>query len=239
MNKNILVSVLIFSIPLLLFGQNNGTFKDSRDGHVYKWVKIGQQTWMAENLSYLPNVSPPIKGVKNEERLSPFCFVYDYFGSSEQEAKKTINFKTYGVLYNYIMATKVCPNGWHLPTDEEFIILEKEIGMDIIDLNEPNYRMTGNVGYLLKSKIKWENGGNGTDKFGFSVLPGGFRHDGDLSKPNPQGGFGLLGTDAFFWTSTIRDNDRSIRRDFTSTSKGISRFTHSKSQGYSVRCIKD
>jgi uncharacterized protein (TIGR02145 family) len=97
------------------FAGETGTFTDSRDGNTYKWVKIGDQVWMAENLAYLPEVSPPSEYSDTE----PCYYVYGYEGTNVSEAKTTYNYKTYGVLYNYLAALTACPNGWHIPTIEE------------------------------------------------------------------------------------------------------------------------
>jgi len=80
----------------------NGTFTDSRDSKVYKWVKIGTQTWMAENLNYK---------FENTLDSSGYCYKND-----------TVNCEVYGRLYNGC-DVKVCPSGWHLPTIEEWKIL--------------------------------------------------------------------------------------------------------------------
>lgn len=230
--------VLLLNIPEVLCGQKTRVFVDDRDKHSYKYIQIGHQYWMAENLAYLPNVSPPIVGVKLVEKQNDYCYVFGYFGNSISEAKATLNYKLYGVLYNWEMAKKACPFGWHLPSDEDFFVLEKQLGMSDSELEEFYYRNSGKVGYLLKSKSGWFEGGIGIDKFGFNALPGGFRHNGDLSKPDPQGGFGLLGEEATFWTSTSTSESTAIRRQFSYSSMGIVRFSNVKEHGYSVRCVK-
>jgi uncharacterized protein (TIGR02145 family) len=88
--------------------QETGTFKDSRDGKIYKTVKIGTQIWMAENLAY---------------KAASGCWAYDNNES---------NVTTYGYLYNWETATKACPSGWHLPSDAEWTTLTKYLGGDSI-----------------------------------------------------------------------------------------------------------
>ena len=238
-NLRIGTIIILFGIAQYLNGQKKGSFIDNRDNHSYKYIQIGQQIWMAENLAYLPQVSPPVSGVKIDEKGNNYCYVYQYSGNSTVEAMKTSFYKFYGVLYNWNMAINACPTGWHLPSDEEFFILEKKLGMNDRELNDYYYRMSGEIGYLLKSTSTWIDGGIGIDKYGFNALPGGFRHDGELSIPNPQGGFGLLGEEGIFWTSTSISGITAIRRQFSSSSKGIVRFINVKDQGYSVRCIKN
>ena len=83
--------------------EESGTFTDTRDGQTYKYVKIGNQVWMAENLNY------------------EIVFSYCYKDSIE-------NCKKYGRLYNWETALNVCPSGWHLPTNEEFETLISNVG---------------------------------------------------------------------------------------------------------------
>lgn len=83
----------------------NGTFTDTRDNHTYKWVKIGKQKWMAENLNY--NIG------------DSWC--YDNNSS---------NCSKYGRLYTWETAKKACPDGWHLPTDIEWKELVDFIASD-------------------------------------------------------------------------------------------------------------
>jgi uncharacterized protein (TIGR02145 family) len=97
-----------------------GTFTDTRDGKIYKTITIGNQTWMAENLAYLPEISYNY-------------YVYEYKGENKNEAKAaTTNYKTYGVLYNYAAASDQnnWPTGWHLPEISEFEELKEYLGND-------------------------------------------------------------------------------------------------------------
>jgi uncharacterized protein (TIGR02145 family) len=100
--------------------ENPDSFTDSRDGHLYKTVTIGTQIWMAENLAYLPEVNLPTESSETQSKY----YVYDYYESSVSAAKDTENYINYGVLYNWPAAVKSCPNGWHLPSDEEWTKLE-------------------------------------------------------------------------------------------------------------------
>ena len=86
-------------------GNKTGTFTDSRDNHVYKWVKIGDQTWMAENLAYKPS--------------SGKYWAYD---NNENNAA------TYGYLYDWETANTIAPTGWHLPRDAEWTKLINYLG---------------------------------------------------------------------------------------------------------------
>ena len=101
-------SFLSFLILTMFFlgnsAQEKNSFKDPRDGKVYKTVKIGDQTWFAENLAFKADFG---------------CWAYD---NDESNVKK------FGRLYTYGTAKRVCPPGWHLPTKTEFDILLQQIG---------------------------------------------------------------------------------------------------------------
>lgn len=229
---------VFFNCSFSLFSQNSGIFKDKRDQKAYKWVKIGEQIWMAENLAFLPSVSPIFMEL-NEAETEPKYFVYGYDGTSIKEANLLENFKTYGVLYNWIAALKACPEGWHLPSDLEWKFLETYLGMTQNELNEWFYRQSGKVGMKLKGKYNWNDLGNGQDVFGFNVLPAGFRHDGDHLDDKNNGGYSYLKDEAFFWSSTQYSDKTAFRRHFSSLNKGVDRYPGSRSSGYSVRCLKD
>ena len=175
------------------------TFTDPRDNHVYKTIKVGNQTWMAENLAYLPKINSPYEGSDEEAQIKPFFYVYGYFGNDIEVAKKEKKYGTYGVLYNWVAAKAACPPGWHLPSDAEWKTLEKNLGMDASDLDKMMFRNSGDVGYKLKSKNIWRKPGQ--DVVQFNALPGGFRFAPN-SAVNNKGDFGYLGEEGFFWSAT-------------------------------------
>jgi len=120
-------------------------FTDPRDNETYKTIKIGNQTWIAQNLNY------DVGGSK--------CY-----GNDESNCQK------YGRLYNWSAATKACPNGWHLPSNSEWDILYRSV--DGTSGTESPYK-SETAGKYLKAKNGWNEGGNGTDDHGFAALPGG------------------------------------------------------------------
>jgi len=127
---------------------SGGSLVDSRDGKRYKIVKIGNQTWMAENLNY--NAS----GSK--------CY-------DNQES----NCQKYGRLYNWSTAKTACPRGWHLPSDADWNVLMKFVNPSCSDNND-----CAGAGTKLKAASGWNSNGNGTDAYGFSALPGGYGSSG-------------------------------------------------------------
>ena len=104
MKKKLLFTIAVSIIAFSSFSQTKGTFKDSRDGKTYKTVKIGNQTWMAENLAY-----------KTTEGK---CF-----------NSKSNNVAKYGYLYDWKATKKACPDGWHLPAKTEYAILLNTYGV--------------------------------------------------------------------------------------------------------------
>jgi uncharacterized protein (TIGR02145 family) len=109
MKKNlccfIILVININLIPPILAQQNEtGTFIDNRDNKSYKWVKIGTQVWMAENLNY-------------NSGEGSWC--YD---------DNEVNSSIYGRIYQYSIAMNVCPTGWHLPSRDEWMILVDFLG---------------------------------------------------------------------------------------------------------------
>ncbi len=214
------------------------TFTDSRDGQTYNTIKIGNQTWMAENLAYLPQIdNNSTFASATDARYG----VYGYDGTDVTTAKNEDNYSTYGVLYNWYAAMAgaassaaspsgvqgICPNGWHLPSYEEWIELERALSGE-------------NKGSQLANNTNlWGDGvlKDATSDFGtsdFAALPAGFRD-------NLFGAFFSVGTQSLFWSSTESSNGRSawvcnLIIDRSSVSRGDNAV---KSHGFSVRCVKD
>jgi uncharacterized protein (TIGR02145 family) len=221
----IFLFVLTCGVPSFLSAQNKETVTDPRDGHIYQTVTIGKQIWMAENLAYLPGVDRPATGLFEEE-----CrYVYGYDGIKVEEARSLATFKEYGALYNWMAAKSACPSGWHLPTDQEWMELEKFLGMAADESQIRDWRITGETGIQLKSTAGWVRG-NGTNKSGFSALPAGCRG---------YNGFESKGYCGYFWTGSTIDGDNGWRRGICSDSPGISRQEDRRYFGCSVRCVKN
>ena len=206
MKKNMIFIVAVIlvtlSVGIRTYAQEIDTFIDSRDEHVYKTVKIGEQWWMAENLAYLPEVC---KGFRN-------CgyYVYGYHGKKVEEAKATDNYAHNGVLYRYKVVQNACPDGWELPSKEDFEIL-----VDNFDEKGEAYTE------LL------ENGSSG-----FSANFSGVR-DGVFFLP-----YKYKKSIVLFFTSTQHRNKFAYILRVSSMTKTASVSNTKQVLGLSVRCIK-
>jgi uncharacterized protein (TIGR02145 family) len=223
---------LLIAVVLVLAGSckkdddsDNGidaqTFTDSRDGNVYKTIKIGNQVWMAENLKYLPGVSKP--GVVLSD--GPLYFVYGYNGTDVSNVKTTLNYNHYGVLYNWEAAQDACPAGWHLPSLGEWKQLFKYLGGEHVAGGELKEAGT----------THWRSTNTDvTNEFGFTALPGGFL---DL-----DGTFKSTGYRGYWWSATPGDDSYSawfVHVSYNAVGIGMNSFVDNKHGGISVRCVKN
>jgi uncharacterized protein (TIGR02145 family) len=199
------------------------------DGHTYALVGIGSQCWFKENLrsdSYR-NGDPIPGNLTNSQWTS--------MGSGAQAVYSNApsNLSTYGRLYNWYAvndARGLCPTGWHVPTDGEWMELEMELGMTAGQANATGWRGT-DQGAQMKASFSDSPFWNGTNSSGFSALPGGFCYDVD-------GSFYYLGSVGYWWSSTPFGS--SIwSRDLGSGSSDVGRGTDDVLDGFSVRCLKD
>jgi len=181
------------------------TFTDTRDGKVYKTVKYktvkpGGLVWLAENLNY------EAEGSKCYNDSTAYC-------------------DKYGKLYDWYMAMRACPEGWHLPSDEEWDVLIAAGGG------------VETAGKYLKAVSGWnwnsykEKSGNGNDKYGFSALPGGYFYI--------NVGFVDVGEIGYWWSSTESSSRSTFIMDINyETDYAIYRYS-SKNSFHSVRCVQD
>jgi len=215
------------TFDIVLSESIESSLTDSRDGHTYDCKTIGTQTWMIENLAYLPSVSPSSDGSDS----SPYYYVHGYEGSIVSSAKATDNYDKYGTLYNFEAAKTACPDGWHLPSDEEWKTLEKYLGMSSADADDTEWRDSGDVGRKLKSASGWYNNGKGDNSSGFNACPGGIR--------NCYRGFLNLGYDAIFCSSSSDGSSNAWYRDLYYLGDGVCRDIGDRRSGFSVRCLRN
>lgn len=202
-------------------GENNITYEyytDPRDGESYKTLKIGDQVWMAENLRYLPGVVEP----DSASQTIPLYYVLAYDGNSVPEAEASTYFETYGALYNWAAARSVCPAGWHLPTEAEWMQLADFVGGASIAGNKLKESGTGHWG-VINDEI--------TDAYGFTALPGGCCL--------ADGLFDGLENFGTWWTDTEIDSTGASYILITDNGSGVYSGRSIKEHGFSIRCVKN
>lgn len=200
------------------------------DGYTYKTAKIGGQEWFAENLKttvYANGDEIPYSRTDQSwttEEMGMRCSFWHNEAGSDQD----------GLLYNWYAvddARGLCPSGWHVPTDEDWQDLEVFLGMSQEDVSLEGDRGSDelDIGAKLKATSGWR--GNGTDDYGFSALPGGFRNfdDGYFSNAGDLG----------YWWSSSPDGGDAWHRSVSHHGSGINRDHYCPSFGFSVRCLRD
>ena len=180
-------------------------------------VTIGTQTWMTRNLNVSTyqngNIIPQIKDANTWANLNTGA--WSNFNNDS-------NFGTiYGKLYNWYAVNDsrgLCPLGWHVPTDGDFITLTNYLGGANI------------AGYKLKSKTGWGTG-NGDNSSGFNLLSNGIRDDG--------GFFDNTDIFSYLWTNTNNDNVSAWTRNIYDYVSFVNKSNQYYKFGFAVRCLKD
>jgi uncharacterized protein (TIGR02145 family) len=135
--------------------------------------------------------------------------------------------ETYGRLYDWVTARTACPDGWHLPSYAEWDILVK-----YVDPNWTSNNIGSNVaGKKLKATSGWNNNSNGTDDFGFSALPGGFRYT--------VGNFDNAGYRGHWWSASESNASLAYYRTMYYDYEYADWNDTGKAYGLSVRCLQD
>ncbi|OWV15941.1 hypothetical protein B7992_03950 [Fibrobacter sp. UWH1] len=210
-----------------------GTMTDTRDNKTYKTVKIGDQVWMAENLNYADSTKmPSLKGKswcydnKTENcdvtgRLYTWAAAIDSVAlANDADNPQTCGYGKTCTLPTVVQG--VCPEGWHLPSYDEWETLFTAVGG------------SSKAGTALKSQTGWySQTGDAADRdtYGFSALPAGYRSN--------YGYFYDAGNYAYFWSASELNSSYaySMYLYYGYEDAGMDRY--SKYYGNSVRCLQD
>jgi len=204
----------------------SSSFTDYRDEQKYDWVRIGNQVWMAENLNYDQN-----------SYGNDWC--YDNSSSKCD---------TYGRLYDWDAVMQganssgsnpsgvqgVCPDDWHVPSDEEWKELEMYMGMSLSAANNTEYRGTNEGSKLAGNASSWNSGDLISDSefgtSGFIALPGGTRNKADFFDDGHSG---------YWWSSKEYSSSHAWIRSLNYNQTRVRRADNEKVWGLSVRCVRD
>jgi len=206
------------------------------NGVTYNTVQIGNQCWLKENLRTTKyNDGTSITNVTdNATWTSTTSGAYCCYSNN------TSNCTTYGALYNWyaVNTGKLCPSGWHVPSDAEWTTLTNYLSAD------STYWCGSNSSYIAKSLASTTSWISSTttcavgtnlsanNSTGFSALPGGKRYGSD-------GSFNTLGYDGYWWSSTENDGSNAWDRNLHCSNANVDRSNTNKRHGFSVRCLRD
>jgi uncharacterized protein (TIGR02145 family) len=195
---------------------NSTTLRDIDDNR-YDIVKIGEQCWMQSNLK--------VSRFKDGSSITNFTDNIQWSlantGAWCNYNNDTGNGANYGKLYNWYAVNDsrgLCPTGWHVPSDAEWITLGNYLGTS--------------AGGNLKSTTGWSSPNTGaTNSSGFTALPGGYRDYG--------GGFYILGYYGSFWSSSVAGLGSAQSRYLSYDNSAVNRASDDQHNGFSVRCVRD
>jgi len=228
MAKRIMIIIPGLLVVLFTSAQSTGKVKDI-EGNEYPTMIIGNQEWMTENLrtTRLNDGSPIPLETSDQEWRNLISPAYCWYNNDESGYKNA-----YGALYNwYAVGTeKLCPRGWHVPSEEEWHALKAYLGGKTL------------AGGKLKSgrtspddHPRWNKPNTGaTGESKFNALPGGFRYI-HLSRIEFTG----IGEYGKWWSSTGTSTGVAWCRLMYSNYSHLSSFTTGKPEGMSVRCLKN
>jgi uncharacterized protein (TIGR02145 family) len=210
-----------------------GTPTVDYEGQVYNTIQVFSQCWLKENL----NVGGMIPGTMeqlNNGTIEKYCY-----NNEPDSCTKYGGLYQWDEMMQYTTqqgARGICPPGWHLPTDEEWKVLEGSVDSQY-GIGDPEWDLYGDyrgydAGTNMKAASGWYDGGNGTDLFDFSAIPGGTRfYDGNFQDIETYGGW---------WPSTEYGAEFAWYRYLWYDSQGMGLNTVGyKKLGFSVRCLRD
>jgi len=222
-----------------------GTLSDI-DGNSYGTIEIGTQVWMAENLKVTkyPDGSPitQISGETEWNAMTPDVQAYCWYDNLTEYSDTSGALYTWAAAMNGALSSDtipsgvqgVCPDGWHIPSDAEWKVLEMFLGMSQADADTYDWRGSDEGGQLKETGFSnWAvpNTG-GSNLSGFTAVPGGFR--------SAQGNFYSIDQYATFWTSGEEaGTDKAWYRTLHYDKEQVYRQYNDMRLGLSVRCIED
>ncbi len=180
---------------------------DASDHQQYSWKRYGDQVWMTQNLNKLHGAS--------------VC--YDDLPE---------NCNTYGRLYSQGAAINSCPVGWHIPTDDEWQVFEKHMGVPDSLLTRRGYTTEGDLQTNLTVDYDWVIL-KGNNSSGFNLLPAGELVISTLRN------FNSLHMSTCLWTSTASSSQDAFVRISNNYNYGFFRDAWDKTDGCSARCVQD
>lgn len=219
------------------------------DGYIYDVAQIGEQCWFAENLrttaysngDVIPSGLPQAEWSSTEETLLGAAAVYgeetgpcNNYSPDVEACDEAAALEAFGRLYNgYAVQDPrgLCPNGWHIPTVEEWLELEEHV----VGEGAPESK-----GFALKSTASWSGytnsfgkfiDGNGGDDHGFAAMSAGFRFS--------NGAFGLSGMICRFWSATSTDAHSAYVLELGIHADNLAIQNAHAVTGLSVRCLQD
>jgi len=220
-HKNLmLVAITFFFIGLT--GLQAQTVRDI-DGNVYKTITIGSQVWMAENLKTTKYrngdlIATTTTATFDISQESSPVYQWAYEGNES-------NVAIYGRLYTWYAVTdsrNVCPTGWHLPSDTEWITLAANLEGERIAAGK--LKETGTTHWLSPNT-------GATNETGFTALPGGHR--------NINGTYSFIGEIGYWWSSTEYSSAFAFYRGMNHYHTHFYTSNYIKGFGFSVRCLRD
>jgi len=202
-------------------GVAGGNAVEDINGNCYSTVQIGDQLWMAENLKVTHyNNGDSISYPSNADFGS---FDEGQYGVYDNDPS---NADVYGNLYNWPVTVDdrgVCPEGWHVPSDEEYTILTDYLGGESV------------AGGKMKETglDHWNSPNTGaTNESGFTALPAGRRN------PN-SGSYDSMGRYGYFWSSSEDNSSHAWSRELGYNYSNVSWGAHNKRLGFNIRCLGD
>jgi len=218
------------------------------DGNSYRTKQIGNQWWMVNNLKTTHYADGTeillVESISVWESMGYKEKAYCFYNNDENDESLS-----FGALYTWAAAMNdapssinnpsevqgVCPDGWHVPSDQEWKELEMFLGMAEAATASIGLRGTNQGSKLASSAGLWLDGyldsNEAFGSSGFNAQPGGGRRY--------NGSFGHVGNNANFWTATEYSNIRAWGRHIYSQYSSMHRYRNAKSDGFSVRCVKD